>query len=341
MRLKNFTIFVVLAFWLTSAMILAAQTLTVRNAHSLVYDSNKNKVLLFGGADEKQVYGDLWVLKKKGWKRLNDNDIEPRTFASLVYDEANKRVILFGGNKVLFGSEENPAKFFNDTWEFKKGKWRKIELETSPEQRAEAAIAYDKLNNRIILFGGYTLENGKLKRFGDTWEFSGNKWRKLSDKDISPRNGAALAFDSNLDRIVLFGGSTENKDYGEKTGETWVLEGDEWKKLEIDQPANIFNSNMIFDEKNKQLFRFGGWNGSGRINETWIFKNKSWEKLNLKTNPPARNHASMVYDPKSNKIILFGGHDGEKIFGDLWIFEKRKWYKRFEHSPIKRLDNGH
>ena len=337
MRIIKLFLFIFLLFTFSSF----SQTLTVRNAHSLVYDSNKNRTFLFGGADEKKVYGDLWVLKKKRWKLINDAGPGPRTFASLVYDEAGRRLILFGGNTVLFGSKENPAKFLNDTWEFKKGKWRKIETESAPETRSDASIVYDTAEKRIIIFGGYKLENGRLKRLNDTWEFKNDKWRRLSTAGPSQRNGSGMAFDLNLRKVVLFGGSTVNKDYGPDSGETWLLENDVWKKLAIDQPPNIFNSNMVFDKRNKSLFRFGGWNGKGRINETWIFKNNIWRKLALKTNPPPRNHAGMVYDSKSKKIILFGGHNGENIYGDLWIFKRGKWYKRFEHSPIKRFDNGH
>jgi N-acetylneuraminic acid mutarotase len=186
---------------------LIAQTLTVRNAHSMTYDPNGNRVLLFGGADEKQVYGDLWELAYNGWKLIKtENDPGSRTFASFVYDEKNGRAILFGGNKVLFGSDKNPAQFYDETWEFKNDNWNKLDTENSPEARAEAAIAYDEKLKRIILFGGYNLENGKLKRLNDTWELKGNTWRKLNKNEISARNGAALAYDSKLKKIVLFGG---------------------------------------------------------------------------------------------------------------------------------------
>lgn len=327
---------------LVFASLLFAQKLTVRNAHSMIYDSKNKQVLLFGGADEKQVYGDLWKLNNSGWELVKTSKSpEPRTFASLVYDEDEQRIVLFGGNKVLFGNKKNPAKMFGDTWEFKGGNWRKLEISESPEPRAEAAIAYDSLEKRIILFGGYKLVNGKVRKLNDTWELKGDKWERLNDSFISPRNGAALSFDKKLKKVVLFGGSTPDKEYGEKTGETWVLEGGAWRNLKIEQPANIFNSNMVFDEKSKQTFRFGGWNGTERINETWIFKDQAWTKLNLKTNPPARNHSAMVYDSNLKQVILFGGHDGEKIFGDLWVFKKGNWSKKFENPSVKRITNGH
>lgn len=340
MKFRKFCFIFIFNLCISNALL--AQNLTVRNAHSMIYDSHDKRILLFGGADEKQVYSDLWELKDLRWKPLIINEKpKPRTFASFVYDKKNKRAILFGGNKVLFGSDKNPAKFFNDTWEFKNNKWKILNLANSPEPRAEAAIVYDKKYKRIILFGGYTIKNEKVVKLKDTWELKNNVWRKINDNQISARNGAVMVFHSQLKKPVLFGGSTINKDYGVNSGETWILEKDVWRKLAINQPANIFNASMVYQDDLNRLFRFGGWNGEERINETWIFKNNIWEKLSIGNSLKPRNHAAMAYDPKSKQTILFGGHDGEKIFGDLWIFKQGKWYKEFETPPIIRVANGH
>ena len=40
-------------FILFAGNVMFAQDLTIRNAHSMVFDSKENRVLLFGGADEK------------------------------------------------------------------------------------------------------------------------------------------------------------------------------------------------------------------------------------------------------------------------------------------------
>ena len=338
----KFNLITLLIFVLAISGYSQTPALTVRNAHSLVFDENENRVLLFGGANERQVWSDLWSLGKNGWNLVKIAEGPgPRTFASFVYDQKHSRSIVFGGNKVLFGNDKNPPVFYFDTWEFKNGQWKEIKPSNNPEPRAEAAIVYDKSKERILLFGGYRLEKGKLKRFADTWEFKGNVWRKINDNQISARNGAAIAYDSKQKRVVLFGGSTANKEYGENTGETWVLEKDEWRKLDIVQPPNIFNSNLVFQHDTSRVIRFGGWNGTRRISETWVLSGNSWSKLSLKTNPNPRNHASMVYNPVTKETILFGGHDGEKIFGDLWIFRQGKWYKELEHPPIKRIANGH
>ena len=338
MKILSFIVFIFALF--ADVAYVRAQTLTVRNAHSMVYDSRFSRVLLFGGADEKKVYGDLWVLEKRNWKLLKREGPTPRTFAGFVYDEANKRSILFGGSSVLFGNKTNPGQMLGDTWSFKTRGWEKLYTPNSPGPRASAAIAYDSQNKRIVMFGGYRMEDGKVKRLSDTWEFKNDDWKKINDSGPSARVGASMVYDPRTKKMILFGGSTDAKEYGAGSGETWILDGSAWTKIEIDQPPNIFDSTMVLQTDKDRILRFGGWNGTGRINETWIYKTK-WSKLKHKTSPPPRNHSSMVYDFRTKRAILFGGHDGPNVLGDLWIFRGGRWFKGFGHDPINRIDNGH
>src|SRR5688572_19966130 len=81
------------------AAAIGAGTLTVRTAHALAYDRDGGRVLLFGGADEKSVRGDLWGWDGKVWRLLASEGPPPRTFPALAYDRARKRLVLFGGNR--------------------------------------------------------------------------------------------------------------------------------------------------------------------------------------------------------------------------------------------------
>ena len=81
-------------------------SLTVRNAHVLVYNPDKQIVMLFGGADESHVLGDLWAWDGDKWFCLSNEGPSPRTFPALSYDTERKQLILFGGNRVLFGTGE-------------------------------------------------------------------------------------------------------------------------------------------------------------------------------------------------------------------------------------------
>ena len=317
-------------------------TLSVRNAHSMVYNNDKERVYLFGGADEKEVKSDLWFLNNDTWKKISvSTSPEARTFASMVYDKHNKRIVLFGGSKILFGNEATKENLLNDTWQYKGNKWTKIESENTPIARAEASIVYNEENKTIVLFGGYTIENENYIKLGDTWEFRNNDWHLVTRTGPSARHGAPMVYDSQNKYIVLFGGSTIDKQYGNSSGETWIYNDKKWMKLDINQPNGIFNASMIYDKLSDKLIRFGGWNGNNRINETWVLTNNEWKKSLTETQPTSRNHSGMVYDESLKKIVLFGGHDGDNIFGDLWVFDKKGWKNIFETKPIERIKNGH
>ncbi|AVI52172.1 hypothetical protein C5O00_13820 [Pukyongia salina] len=314
----------------------------VRNAHSMAYNALESKVYLFAGASEEEVVSDLWVLDSKNWRRVDTKiQPEPRTFASMVYDIQNNRLILFGGSKVLFGIKPDSNNLLNDTWQFKNNKWEKLITKNSPIPRAEASMVYDQDRETVVLFGGYHIQNNEYIKLGDTWEFRNNDWNLITNSGPSNRHGAAMAYDSEEKCIILFGGSTIDKQYGESKGETWKWDGKEWKKTTNIGPAGIFNASMAYDEERKEFIRFGGWNGTTRINETWRLSGNNWDKLKTNKSPNPRNHSNMIYDQKNGRMVLFGGHDGENVFGDIWEFRNYEWNKIMETSPIRRIENGH
>lgn len=314
----------------------------VRNAHSMAYHSKDSKIYIFGGANEKEVLSDLCVLDSTNWLKVYTKIApQPRTFAPLIYDSENNRLLLFGGSKVLFGNAPDPQNLLNDTWQFKNNQWEEIITSNAPSPRAEAVMVYDESRKTTVLFGGYNIQNGEYLKLKDTWEFYDNNWRLISTEGPSERHGVAMAYDSENKSVVLFGGSTIDKQYGEFRGETWKWNGNEWSKLKIEQPTGVFNASMTYNKEQEELIRFGGWNGKARINETWSFNENNWNKLTTTKSPSPRNHSSIVYDEKNKRIVLFGGHDGENLFGDIWEFKNNNWNKILESKPIKRIENNH
>lgn len=314
----------------------------VRNAHSMTFSSTNSKIYLFGGADQKAVLAELWEYQKGTWLPLLFEDGPPaRTFASLVYDPQNERLLLFGGSKVLFGKGPDSNNLMSDTWEFKDKEWNKLTVSASPSPRAEASMVYDTSRNRIVLFGGYKIEGNNYLKLRDTWEFYENEWILMSETGPSARHGAAMVYDRNLGKVVLFGGSTSDRQYGEGKGETWFWDGTHWTKADTKQPYGIFNAAMAYDIKKAVIVRFGGWNGKGRDNSTWIYRNNQWQEQKLQVAPSPRNHSSIVYDEEQDRILLYGGHDGKSVFGDLWEFKDGQWNELSGSEPLKRIKNGH
>ena len=313
-----------------------SQSPGVRNGHNMVYYPPSKSIILFGGADEAKVYGDTWDFSNGKWKKINDNGPLPRTFPCMA--SADNYILLFGGNAVLFGNDKNPVHYLDDTWKFQDGNWKKIELNVHPDARAEAAMAYDPVRKKILLFGGRMA--GEKWVAGDTWEFDGNKWQQIKKSGPTPRSGAVMVYNTRRKQIILFGGNpviSKEKDYN---GPMWSWDGNDWKQMDV-KDSLIFNSCMAYNTTENFILRFGGWNGKERVNDTWVFKDKEWEKLNVEKSPAARNHSIMVYNPESNSFFLFGGHDGDNVFGDMWTFKNGKWELLFMEGPKRRVENGH
>jgi hypothetical protein len=308
-------------------------SLGVRNAHALAYDSDRGRVLLFGGADEGKVLGDLWEWDGKTWQRLASEGPPPRTFPALAYDRARRRLVLFGGNRVLFGDGAGRDTFLADMWEWYEGSWHTVAA-PAPPARSEAAMVYDSARRRLALFGGYHGTGAGRERFGDTWEFDGSVWKRIeTPRGPSPRNGAALAYDSGRGRVVLFGGS------GGPNAETWEWDGSLWVQV-VAPAAGRYNSAMAYDMRLEQVIRFGGWSGERREGDTWRYDGRRWEPAPGR-GPEPRNHASMAYDERRGVLVLFGGHDGELVFGDTWEYRAGSWSRVGFESPRRRIENGH
>ncbi|GAB5518892.1 MAG: hypothetical protein RhofKO_11430 [Rhodothermales bacterium] len=298
----------------------------------MTYHPGELAVLLFGGADAERVHGDLWAWDGQNWRCVSAEGPPPRTFPTLAYDYRREGLVLFGGNRVLFGTEEDTDTFLNDMWMWDGEEWHAV-AGPMPSARAEASMAYDQARQRLVLFGGYRMEAGELVRLGDTWEWDGETWALMSTNGPSPRNGAAMVYDSHREHIVLFGGSGAS-------GETWTWTGTTWTLIEAAVAHGRFNAAMAYDARQQVILRFGGWDGEARVGDTWTYDDTVWENVST-TGPDARNHAAMAYDAKRETLVLFGGHDGPRVFGDTWEWSGEAWLQKHHSDPHARVQNGH
>jgi hypothetical protein len=304
-----------------------------RNAHGVAYDIRDSALVLFGGATSEEVRGDTWLWEAGKWRQASSHGPSPRTFPAMVYDSALGGAVLFGGNRVLFGDSARPPAMLGDTWVWKSGAWTRM-AEAGPRPRAEAAVAYDPVRRRTVLFGGYELVEGRVGRLGDTWEWDGQTWTQVSSTGPSPRSGAAMAYDPAARAVVLFGGS------GGPLGDTWAWNGREWTGLPVPQAPGRFNTAMAWDPHRNRLVRFGGWNGKERTSDTWELHESGWVRVG-QGRPSSRNHAALVRAADRGSLLLYGGHDGDRVFGDLWELKNSRWVRLESAEPVQRASNGH
>lgn len=85
-------------------------------AHSLIYDSYRDKILLIN-ADESLKTLTLWEFTGDNWVEVKSSSLPSLRFHfSSVYDEKRKTIILFGGESI-------DGDAFNETWEYDGAAW--------------------------------------------------------------------------------------------------------------------------------------------------------------------------------------------------------------------------
>ena len=322
-----------IAMWsLPGTLARQQDTLGVRNGHAMTYDTDRRRVVLFGGADASRVTGDTWEWNGRRWQRLSDDGPSPRTFPAFAFHDRAHHAVLFGGNRVLFGKADDTDTFLSDTWIWQRGRWVRVDV-PGPSPRAEAAVAYDDRRARVILFGGYRRSTSGTVRLGDTWEWDGQRWMQVATDGPSPRNGATAAYDARRACVVLFGGSGASN-------ETWEWDGLRWMKRDAGDVPGRFNAAMAFDRARGVVTRFGGWTGKIRVDETWLLSGDRWSRIDV-TGPPARNHAAFTFDRRRRRAVLYGGHDGENVFGDTWEWDGARGHLVASKVAERRIGNGH
>lgn len=187
-----------------------------RRGASMAYDSTRERVVLFGGAN----LHDTWEWDGLAWTQVADDGPTVRIGAAMAYDSIRGRIVLFGGSL-------NFEDFLNDTWEFDGVGWTRI-AETGPAPRARSGMVF--AGTRNILFGGEFPFNaqGTLGTLNDTWEGSGKFWTQRQDFGPRDRGGHQMVYDSDRDRVVLFGGSSIIPGPAQESvrlNDTWELPG--------------------------------------------------------------------------------------------------------------------
>jgi hypothetical protein len=93
---------------------------------------------------------------------------------------------------------------------------------------------------------------------------------------------------------------------------------------------------MTYDPVSGKVITFGGFDGTGYLNDTWSFDGRSWTQTATESAPPARAAAQMTYDSVTQKVVLFGGYDGTNYLGDTWLWDgsKLQWTQATpKHRP--------
>jgi hypothetical protein len=171
---------------------------------AMAFDIAGNRVILFGGYKYQNPnwvpLDDTWAWNGTAWTQVPATGPSARTAHAIAYDAARGQIVLFGG----ISSVNQPI---DDTWVLSGNSWiPKFPPQPRPAARLTHALAYDAARQRVVLFGGSLDANGSVVK-NDTWEWDGSVWTQQSpSRSPSERQMHALAYDSDIQRIILFGG---------------------------------------------------------------------------------------------------------------------------------------
>jgi len=284
--------------------------------HDMVYDSARDRVVLFTGRGNPHgefIQSGTWEFDGSNWVERTSATSPPELIDyALAYDSARGRVVLFGGIEFPFSGT------FTGTWEWDGTSWVDRTPATSPSPRSAHAMVYDAARGRVLLFGGGT---------ADTWEWDGSTWVELTP-DTSPPAlaGHAMVYDSLRERVVLFGG-VESTSAGEwiARDDTWEWDGNNWVEVAVEpnvRPSARTSHAMAFDSARGCVILFGGSGKSGFLRDTWeLFDGTRWAHA-ASNGPAERTGPAMVYDSLRERALLFGGYGYEPRYrrrgGEIW-----------------------
>ncbi|HEY1330667.1 MAG TPA: cellulase family glycosylhydrolase [Actinomycetota bacterium] len=194
-----------------------------------------------------------------------------------------------------------------------------------------ASSAFPTLGE-VILFGGGPISLGQ-SWWNDTWVYSDatQQWTKgpAAPAGLTPRSGAAMAYDPDIDKIVLFGGAGPS---WPPYDDTWLFDGTSWTPGPA-APAALegrTGAEMAFDPDIGKIVMFGG-SGLDGYDDTWLFDGSSWTQGPAAPNGMgARVNFGMTYDPTLAAVVVAGGDGG----ADVWLFDGTSW------SPGPTMPDG-
>lgn len=188
-----------------------------------------------------------------------------------------------------------------------------------PSPRNTAAMAYDPLSGKFIMFGGNN-DGGSID--DGTWEYTppsdstAGSWRNLNIPGPPARNGHCMATDLRRGVIVLFGGLGS----GAMLNDTWEYRSDQgWTQINTaTAPTRRERAQMVYDEARGKIMLVGGQDGAPE-SDIWEYNGTNWTLIPTATTPPGRANFGLAYDSRRDRIIMLGGRGFGKV-GDMWAY---------------------
>ena len=289
----------------------------VRHDLGLVWDSSRNKAVLFGGM-QKDTAGVDGIPMQDTWewdptagtwteRTTQGNKPSPRYAHSMAFAGAIKKAIVFGGWDISTGGS------LDDLWEWDPvsgswtARWDGTETNT-PLPRMYASLVSDDAKARLELMAGATSSNMYYGTGG------------MGGIPISPPGMPSP--------------------YGwQGTREVWEIDTTTYACQDRSAPSNTplprSNHALAYNPSTGKTYVFGGIDSmQNAFDDLWEWDGKTWTEVVTDVRPSARSDAGLAYDPARKSLILYGGQSYsmggmyyQTALGDTWEWSSttRQW----------------
>lgn len=272
---------------------------------ALAYDSGRDAVVLFGGAEVGGFGSDTWEFTAAGWRQVRTATTPPaRAFHAMAFDPARGVVVMFGGRADSAGT------MLGDTWEYDGVDWTMSSPASAPSPRAFHGMAQDGVNGGVLLFGGWRATAQ------ETWRYTGSppNWVRVATATTPPPQGPAhIAYDASRRRVVMFGQSSTLP----YSPETWEYDGNDWQRGAVSPGPSQLGAPIAYDPVRGAIVTVC-LDPSGFANETWVYDG-TWQRRAPVTVPNSRYRHAISFHPATG-VIVFGGYDGGYVLDETWTY---------------------
>ncbi len=224
----------------------------------------------------------------------------PRPDLNVVYDQVAYRP---GDDSLYYFTGGLTARY-----DVTNERWKDLKPRRSPPPVLGGSLAYDPVNDEIVLFGGgHVAErgpDGRVSGHTGTWAYSigANEWRPLATAiEPPPRMNTRIVTDTRNGVLVVFGGDSQ-KAY---LADTWLfdLRTREWRKSRAPGPPARAGHFTVFDPETGLVIIGGGYNHTD-LSDMWGYDSgrDRWQRLG--GDVPAGFYLSADLAPDRRLILL-------------------------------------
>jgi hypothetical protein len=319
-----------------------------RAVHAMVWDSRRNRAVMFGGRvsptdreDPPTFLNDTWIYQNENWTPVQTAEVPPvRQSAAIAYDRARDKVVLYGGN--VLAADEESFELRDDTWEFDGLQWKRVATGSNPKV-AKPILEYDATRNQLLLVGLNETGTAKVMyRYASADE----AWVALTPATMPTCvNDGHMVYREDTEKVLFFGGVCATGTPALEEGFEW--DGSNWTKITFATFGRLAGQAVAYDPLRREVVAFAGSTALGSVvgSQTSILRGLTWRVALLSVRPAPRSQQGFVTDAATNTIWMFGGLDETSTFyyNDFWGYRNGQWFQQLRGpatcvSPLAAYD---